>query len=137
MVEKETSAEFKNKHNYSVWIELPFEGKRDIMPLIKRLHDKYDGPIFEPHITLVARHEQKLDQFVSNLKKVAENNNPFQVELGEIDYGNTYFQAVFQRVRTSTELLNLRQNVQDVYDFESFFVPHVSLFYGNIDIDLR
>ena len=125
------------KMQYSIWI--PIQGKtgQNLTSLVKRLANKYHGPVFEPHLTLLSPIPQKKGVVIKKTIEISKVVRPFKLTTANIDYGNTYFQCVFIRVNTSKPLMETVRFARTHFGIKSTFVPHISLFYGNVDIKTR
>ena len=88
-------------------------------------------------MTLLGPIKESKEKVIKKTKKLARTHKPFELELGEIDYTSTYFQCVFARLKTNQYLIKLRMNAQAIFDIGSFFMLHISLFYGNLEPYIR
>lgn len=123
------------KDYYSIWITLPDAARSRLTKIVNDLSKKYGGPTFEPHMTIVVNTNDTLENVVSKTKSIAKNTKAFELELGNIDYSTTYFQCVFVRAKTSVPLINLATKAKEKFDISSFYMPHISLMYGNLDAE--
>lgn len=90
-------------------------------------------PDFEPHCTIVGSWTAEPDQFIAQVKAVAPQFSALPIELGEVGISTTYFQNVFVRVMTTAALMELHLAIKTALldTREYFFMPHISLVYGN------
>lgn len=88
-------------------------------------------------MTLFGPIPEDKEEVIRKTKAIAKRIVPFKLTLGEVDYSSTYFQCVFVRVKTSLSLLEARMNLQKTFKIDTFFMPHISLYYGNIEPEVR
>lgn len=117
---------------YSLWITPQGESKSRLESVIKDANSKFNGPDFEPHMTLLGPIPLDKEEIIEKTKIIVDKIAPFGLALGKVDYSSTYFQCVFVRVKTSVPLLEARMAAQEIFNIKSFFMPHISLFYGNV-----
>jgi hypothetical protein len=122
---------------YSIWITASGKNQKILEKLVSELAKDYGGPLFEPHMTLLGPINQSKKEVIKKTKKLAKTHASFELEIGEIDYSTTYFQCVFARVKTNQHLIELRMKAQEIFNIDSFFMPHISLFYGNVESHIR
>lgn len=122
---------------YSIWIIPQGNTKKVLEKEVSRLVKEYGGPLFEPHMTLLGPIDEPEREVVKKTKKLAEKHEPFELEVGEIDYSTTYYQCVFARIKTNQHLIDFRMKAQEIFDKEDFFMPHISLFYGDVPSHIR
>ena len=122
---------------YSLWITPTDEAESKLNSIVIELSKNYHGPVFEPHMTLLGPIFEDKGEVVRKAKLLARQTAPFQLFLGEIDFSTTYFQCVFVRIQTNIPLLNARAKAQQMFDDKTFFMPHISLYYGNDNIEQR
>lgn len=140
----------KNQHNalsviikpmqklYSLWITPETKLQNNLKQIVDSLADKYGSPKFEPHMTLLGDVEIDLDTMVKKTKSLASKLTPFQVELGPVSFSTTYFQSVFVRVKANAQLMQANLTAKEIFGQENnVFMPHISLLYGDQDMQLR
>ena len=111
--------------------------QRRLEAVVKDLSKKFKGPNFEPHMTLLGPIPEGKEAVIRKAGILARKIAPFKLTLGDIDYSSTYFQCVFVRVKTSIPLLEARMEAQKAFNIGSFFMPHISLYYGNVSPKVR
>ena len=122
---------------YSLWMRPFGDTAFSLQQHIKKLSEKYDTPIFEPHITLLGgleRGETELTQLTDTLAGALD---PFDVLLTNAGYRERYYQSLFVHVKKSTELMEARRIAEKLFDVDSEeeFMPHLSLMYGDFGRD--
>ncbi|OGZ35928.1 MAG: hypothetical protein A3I88_03945 [Candidatus Portnoybacteria bacterium RIFCSPLOWO2_12_FULL_39_9] len=123
---------------YSIWIIPPEPIFSQLKNVIKKLSEKYDSPIFEPHMTLLGNINQNLPDIEQKLTELASRTNKLELSLGPISFSATYFQSVFVRVNSTAQLMQLNLDAKKLFNMENkVFMPHISLLYGNHDMIIR
>jgi 2'-5' RNA ligase len=66
---------------------------------------------------------------------LAKKISPFSITLGEIDYSEEYFKALFIDVQRTPELMNANAVAREVFQekrLDDEYKPHMSLLYANM-----
>lgn len=122
---------------YSIVIIPPEPLYSQLKKVIDELAKEFDGPIFEPHMTLLGNIEMDLGQLKEKLNVLSQINK-LDLKLGEVSLSTTYFQNVFIRVNPTHQFLELNINAKNLFGIENnVFMPHISLLYGNQDMKKR
>lgn len=122
---------------FSLWITPRGNTQKRLEAVVKNLSKKFKGPNFEPHMTLLGPIPEGKEEITRKAQILARKIAPFKLTLGNIDYSSTYFQCVFIRVKTSPPLLEARMATQKAFNIGSFFMPHISLYYGDVSPKVR
>ncbi|MHB8660775.1 MAG: 2'-5' RNA ligase family protein [Minisyncoccota bacterium] len=107
---------------------------RELSEIIKRLAAEYGGPVFKPHVTLLAEIPAgREEDVVAMARAVADALAPFSLTLGEPSAENTYFKALYFRINETEEMSRYHTLANRIFAMEDkeVYVPHVSLLYGN------
>ena len=123
---------------YSIWLIPSAPAFELLQNTIYTLAEKYEGPVFEPHITLLSNVEKELSEITTSLEMLAKNVYQFELRLGEISFSTTYFQSVLVRVQSTAALMQLYLDTKTSLHIEqSAFMPHMSLLYGSHNMGAR
>lgn len=125
---------------YSIWLISHEKAVNSYLSsVIKDLADKYQGPEFEPHVTLLGRLSLTLEEVVKGCESLASKSGPLVLETGSIEYSTTYFQCVFVRIKPTPQLMSMYDTAKQILGLteSSVFMPHASLLYGNISYSER
>ena len=108
--------------------------------IITTLAEKYGGAKFEPHATLLAR-IPKADEvkLVAKTEKLASTMKPFEIEPKRICTEDTYFRALYCKVKYSAKLKRYNQKALEMFGMKdvNVYIPHLSLYYGNIPQSIK
>ena len=120
---------------YSLWL-VPNEEteQKYLSKTISELATKHKGPVFEPHLTILGDVNLELDVLCEKVNKVVQNTPVLKLETSSVEYSTTYYQCVFVRVKPTPEMMQLYEDLKVNLGLTSpsVFMPHISLFYGNL-----
>jgi len=120
---------------YSLWL-LPHEQttKTCLTEVVTGLAARHDGPVFEPHMTMLGDVDLTLDMLSEKMKEVAQNTSILELKTSSVEYSTSYYQCVFVRVRPTPRLMQLFDDMKQNLGLTkpSVFMPHISLYYGNL-----
>ena len=125
--------------SYAIWLMPTGEAYQRLSGLIGDLGTQYGGPIFEPHITLLAGLSVAPELMGEKMVQLASGFSPFSVHLTTPGYQDHYFQCFYMHVDLSSELKHLYSEAQQIFDQSESqpFMPHVSLLYGTFPSDAK
>jgi 2'-5' RNA ligase len=117
---------------YHLFLEPSGALREQLQQTISTLADVYGGPVFVPHVTLLAQIPAS-DDIEEKTRLLAENMSSFTLSLGEIEITEAYFRALYGAIRESAELRAVHQRALEVFGMsdEIPYTPHLSLLYGN------
>ena len=123
---------------YSIWIIPPEPIYSQLKNIIDQLARDYNGPTFEPHMTLLGNIDKDLSEIESKARKLATNIDKLELSLGPISFSTTYFQSVFVRVNSTAKLMQLNLEAKKLFGMDNnVFMPHISLLYGDHSMTAR
>jgi len=101
---------------------------------INQLAEEYNGPIFPPHVTLLARIPEGDETLViQKARELASVMQPIPLSLGELQSEDSYFKALYSAVHEQEEMRALHEKACAVFGMQpdSAYEAHLSLLYGN------
>ena len=107
---------------------------------INELAEKYQGPFFEPHLTLLGRIPNSSEaELIQKTKVLANALRSFEISLANIQTEDMYFRSFYYTTRESEELKSAHKKALDLFGMqdEREYIPHVSLYYGNIQQSVK
>jgi 2'-5' RNA ligase len=126
------------KMKYSVWIIPPQPVFDELNKVIKNLSVEYNGPVFKPHMTILGTIDRELSDIQKAVETAVKGLKKLDLSLGPGSFSTTYFQSVLVRVNSTTQLMQLNLDIKKGLDIENnVFMPHISLMYGNHDMETR
>ncbi len=118
---------------YAIWIG-PHEESDEYYALshcITAIAKANNTPTFVPHLTLLSGIKDDEPTVRERTKQLATLLHPFEVELKELEIGQTYFQTLFIKAKQTAELMAANQLAQEVCQRHKLYMPHASLAYGD------
>lgn len=116
----------------TLWIVPEGEVRRRLATLIRMLARRFGGPVFEPHITLLAGLPGPATDVLATARRAARATGPFEVRFRGPEAGDSYFGCLYLRAQPSPDLLALHERVREAFGRreEPPFFPHLSLLYA-------
>ncbi len=102
---------------------------------ITDLAQRYQGPVFDPHVTLLARISKSDEgELLAATEKLASLMTPFELELKDVDGYDAYFRALFWTAQPDDAIRDYHQMALDLFGVQDAnpYMAHASLYYGNI-----
>jgi 2'-5' RNA ligase len=111
----------------------------ELRQTISKLSLQYATPMFPPHVTLLGTLSGEEKHLSSQTQRLAARIRPFQVTLTTVDYLDEYFRCLFLRAEATPTLLEADRAARIIFHREQdpIFLPHLSLMYGNFDIETK
>lgn len=123
---------------YSIWLIPPEPLYSQIKSVIDGLAAKYQGPVFEPHMTLQSISQGEFTKVEAKLREFSKQIDSLKLSLGPVSFSTTYFQSVFIRVNSTAKLMQLNLDVKKLFNEDNtVFMSHISLLYGEHDMATR
>lgn len=123
---------------YSIWVIPPEPIFSQLKNTVDELSRKYNGPIFEPHMTLLGNIDSQLAKIEQNAKVLAARLDKLELSLASVSFSTTYFQSVFVRINSTAKMMQLNLDAKKIFSMENdVFMPHISLLYGHHDMTIR
>ena len=118
---------------YSVWF-VPGEDSdisRILNEVVSDLANRFNAPLFVPHITLQPDVDQPKDQVLKGVQEICKVTKPFVVKLGMMDYTDGLFQTLVSRVEINPELIHINKMIRNTFNRheDPLYTPHISLLY--------
>ncbi|MGM0546234.1 MAG: 2'-5' RNA ligase family protein [Bacteroidota bacterium] len=121
---------------YSLWLEPTGDIVYKLQERIKQLSQKFNTPLFSPHVTLLGGLTASQTELVPLIETLASSVAPFEVKLTKAGYLNTFYQALFIHVEQSQDLKKLHGKACRIIDcpdeYKNHYMPHLSLLYGEL-----
>lgn len=130
---------------YSVWAQpSPADEPAGLRPAMLQLRTLFEGPLFEPHVTVLGVQKEKvhLRDASKCLRAACRSLRPFTCRLTRVECGQTFFQCVYMLVEPSQEVMEANKHVQNIFSNpnsveavcleKNDYMPHLSLLYGDL-----
>lgn len=102
--------------------------------IIKQLAEENGGPVFPPHITLLARvPDTDEEELIEKTRRLAAQMQPLSLTLGTLRSEDSYFRALYSEISEQDALRALHEQASSVFGMEKdpAYEGHLSLLYGN------
>ena len=119
---------------YALWL-LPDQVATDsFASLIDDLSNRYEGPRFAPHVTLLGRATGAEKDLAKTTEHLAQQLPVLTLRPQEIAKEAYYFRCFYVKLEQSADLAQAHKQAADVFgvDFVSDYLPHLSLIYGHM-----
>ena len=121
-----------------VWGEFDQESAHLIRSLKKKVNEKLLGPNFSVHLTLSGPINYNENNDRKTFQNLCNSFSKLKIKLNGIGYKENYFQSLFLVVENLDELNSLKKSIDAETGVASKeYFPHVSLFYGSANEDLK
>ncbi len=121
-----------------VWGEFDQESAYLVESLKKKVNKKLLGPNFKAHLTLSGHINYNENDDRKTFQNLCNKFFKLKIKLSGIGYRESYFQSLFLVVENSHDLNFLKKAIDEKTGVASKeYFPHVSLFYGNANEDLK
>ena len=119
---------------YHLFLEPSAKSLQNLQAIINKLAGASGGPVFVPHLTLLARIRSTTEnELIRKTKAVAAQLPSLRINIGELAKENAYYRALYARVIPETAIQEAHIYAKKLFDVRESqeYVPHVSLLYGN------
>ncbi|MDH5632087.1 MAG: hypothetical protein OEZ10_03750 [Gammaproteobacteria bacterium] len=117
---------------YALWL-LPDAGETTVLQLaMDRINEAVPGPQFQPHLTLIERIHGDEDELKQRVVSLAGQMSSFTAEPEKLVHSQSYFRAVYVRLKPSADMLRCRQLGAETFKLrlDKSYQPHISLLYS-------
>lgn len=121
---------------YHLFFEPTGEASALLTDTVQSLAQEYGGPLFAPHLTLLAKIPEVSEQeLVEKSRTLAANLAPFTLTLSGFGAEGTYFRTLYMTVQNRDEVAKHHAQAREVFGGEDSapYMPHLSLLYGMYD----
>lgn len=118
--------------HYSLWLIPGVATERPFAEAIDYLSERYSGPRFAPHITLLSGLQGPEEILVAKTSELAGEFNSFNIKATGLAMEPYYFRNFYLKLESSANFLLAYQRASKALSKNTSveFVPHISLHYG-------
>ncbi len=122
---------------YALWLLPDQVATEGFASLIDDLSNRYQGPRFAPHVTLLGRVTGAENDLQKTTEDLAQRLRVLTLRCQEIAREAYYFRCFYVRLEPSIDLVQAHEQAADAFgvDFVSDYLPHLSLVYGHLSRD--
>lgn len=123
---------------YALWL-VPAEPTFSLLAgAIFRLSREHFMPVFEPHITLLGGIVLQEENALAKSASLARILEPFRLELGTIGFLDEYFRSLFVTVVAGPSISKAHRAACRIFARQNApYMPHASLIYGNLPVQIK
>lgn len=130
--------ELMESKGYSLWLMPSGENYNIFENLIKKLANEYNGPVFQPHVTLLGEIILPETDAIRKTEQLVDGQKPFSITLKQIDYEDFYFRTLFVKAVITKPLQTLYNKAKEIFAMDvPLYMPHLSLLYGNYPREVK
>ena len=119
--------------SYALWLMPNGEVYDRLARVIIELGHKYQAPVFEPHVTLLAGIPGPEEPIVGQCHRLAAMVEPYSIQLNKLDQLDEFYRCVFVRVQETGPVMETNLKAREFLGLEQGppYMPHLSLLYGD------
>ncbi|XP_057512235.1 cyclic phosphodiesterase-like [Actinidia eriantha] len=104
------------KRMYSVWAIPPEDGRERLKRLMSGLRSEFDGPEFEPHVTVISLTEEDApDKF----RAACHGVKAYTASVEKVAPGTFFYQCVFLLLNPTTEVVETNSHCTGHFGYKS------------------
>ena len=121
---------------YYLWGLFPPKETEYLNFIKDKVQSKLISPYFDLHITLLGPYLNIDKTFIYKLRSFGENNSSIMLHVDGYCFKQEMFKSFYLSIKNSLPLKKLRQNIYRLsrFDLDNNYSPHISLCYGNHQI---
>ncbi|KAF4360571.1 hypothetical protein CsatB_002113 [Cannabis sativa] len=130
-------SELIQKEIYSVWAIPPDEVITRVKKLMEGLRAEFEGPQFEPHITVVGAISLTPEDAVKKLKTACEGLKAYDVTVDRVAIGTFFYQCVYLLIHPTNQVVEASSHCCEHFGYNSStpYMPHLSILYSDLTED--
>jgi 2'-5' RNA ligase len=112
--------------------------REELSTIIRNLAERFDGPVFEPHVTLyvTSTHRENPNEVLTD---ALSQRHEYRLAIRGLDYSDKFTKTLFLQFAPDPDLARLSQDLQrasaSAADYE--LNPHLSLLYKDMDQETK
>jgi hypothetical protein len=113
-----------SKHEFAKWKEV-----------IKELSMRFNGPTFEPHVTIYVGPSSPEDSVERNIDSIIKGRGRILLNASRLLFSESFTKSCYIQFEQSEEVVQLCESLRNLSKIAAEYNvnPHMSLFYGNIN----
>ncbi|KAJ4768446.1 Cyclic phosphodiesterase [Rhynchospora pubera] len=119
---------------YSVWALPPESVRPRLKSLMSGLRADYDGPEFEPHITVVGAIRLTPESALEMIRSATSGLRPYKAKVASVSRGTFFYQCVYLLIEPTKEVVEASAHCCGHFGYQSStsYMPHLSLLYQDL-----
>lgn len=122
----------QNPAKLCVW--LTFESKK-LESIILSLSEQFDGPVFQPHCTIIGKTDVAFPRLKSVVINAAEQLSTREVHIDKIGFSDKFWESYYLELAEDHAIIRLHNKLTAILgiDQKSDYFPHISLMYNSVN----
>ncbi|XP_058188591.1 cyclic phosphodiesterase-like [Rhododendron vialii] len=122
------------KHMYSVWAIPPEDVTERLKKLMAGLRLEFDGPEFEPHVTVVGAISLTEDDAFDKFRAACQGVRAYTATVERVATGTFFYQCIFLLLHPTPQVLEASSHCTRHFGYKSStpYMPHLSILYGDL-----
>ncbi|KAL3520131.1 hypothetical protein ACH5RR_018280 [Cinchona calisaya] len=124
----------QEKHVYSVWGLPPGDLRPRLKKLMESLRTEFNGPEFEPHVTVVGAISLTESEARFKFNKACQGLKAYNANVEKVATGTFFYQCVFLLLHPTPEVVETSDHCCGHFGYlrSSPYMPHLSLLYADL-----
>jgi 2'-5' RNA ligase len=124
---------------YSLWLMPEPELSDRLARIISQLSQQYSGPLFSPHVTLLEKVQGREEDVRRKTEALARALRTYEIHFKDLDYTDEFFRALFVRAGKTPDVMEANTLARKFFEIKNArpYMPHLSLFYGNLPVETK
>ncbi len=122
---------------YSVWLTPGQEDTHYLKKIIQQLGERYQSPIFSPHLTVYSGIYDVSQNHISELNRMLKHVKKIPIKIKSLQYSSLLWKTLFLQIKQTRELNRVNDEIEKIFhsDTKYNFNPHISLIYKIMGTD--
>ncbi len=118
---------------YCIW--LTFDSS-ELSEIIRKLAQKYNSPVFQPHCTLIGKTDISLPRMKSSIINLISKYKPIKVHPIKINYTDNIWRSLYIELKEKQILTEWNKHICELLsiNYDKDFIPHISLMYNSVSV---
>jgi len=117
---------------HSIWLMPRSEDKAKFAAIVRDLAERFQSPVFQPHLTLVEDMPRSCEELRPLLDRLTEGMACFEAPVSTVEESPLYYRSFYALFPVMEPLRALKEKAVGLFNVGSVqtFMPHISLAYG-------
>ncbi|XP_062016702.1 cyclic phosphodiesterase-like [Rosa rugosa] len=122
------------KNVYSVWALPPDDVTPRLKKLMEGLRAEFNGPYFDPHITVVGAITLTPEDALNKFKAASQAVKAYEAKVESVATGTFFYQCVFLLINPTPQVVEASAICCGHFGYNSStpYMPHLSLLYADL-----
>ena len=119
---------------YCTWITFD---SSDLTEIILKLAQKYNGPVFQPHCTLIGKTDISLPRMKSAIINLMDNYKMIEIHPNKFGYTSNLWRTLYILLEEKQILKKWHEHICNFLSInaDKDYLPHISLMYNTLSLN--